>query len=58
MPLNVGGAEYAAGFVLATALLHIGGIAIGMAMNKLSESKASKVAGGAIAASGLALVLS
>lgn len=58
MPLNVGGAEYAAGFVLATALLHIGGIAIGIAMNKLSESKASKVAGGAIAASGLALVLS
>ena len=58
MPLNVGGAEYAAGFVLATALLHIGGIAIGFAMHKLSESKASKVAGGAIAASGIALVLS
>ncbi|MGA9046387.1 HupE/UreJ family protein [Sulfuricurvum sp.] len=58
MPLNAGGVEYAAGFVLATALLHIGGIAIGLAMHKLSESKASRAAGGAIAASGLALVLS
>ncbi len=58
MPLNVGGAEYAAGFVVATAMLHIGGIAVGMAMNKLAHSKGSKVAGGAIAASGLALVLS
>jgi urease accessory protein len=56
MPLNAGGIEYAAGFVLATALLHIGGIAIGMAMHKFS--KASRVAGGAIAALGLALALS
>lgn len=58
MPLNAGGVEYAAGFVLATAMLHIGGIAVGMMMNKLAQSKASRVAGGAIAASGLALVLS
>jgi urease accessory protein len=58
MPLNTGGVEYAAGFVLATVMLHIGGIAAGMAMHKLSASKASRVAGGGIAASGLALVLS
>ncbi|MGD9716810.1 MAG: HupE/UreJ family protein [Sulfuricurvum sp.] len=58
MPLNAAGVEYAAGFVLATAMLHIGGIAIGAVMHKLSETKASKVAGGAIAASGLALILS
>lgn len=58
MPLNAGGVEYALGFVLATGLLHIGGIAIGMAMHKFAESKASRVAGGAIAASGLALVFS
>jgi len=58
MPLNAGSVEYAAGFVLATAMLHIGGIAIGFAMHKFAESKASRVAGGVIAVSGLALILS
>ncbi len=58
MPLNAGGIGYGAGFVLATGLLHIGGIVLGMAMHRLSETKASRVAGGAIAASGIALVLS
>ena len=58
MPLSVGGGEYALGFALATAMLHAGGIAIGILMNRLSETKGSKVAGGAIAASGLALVFS
>ncbi len=58
MPLNAGGVEYALGFILATGLLHVAGIAVGVAMHRLAQSKASRAAGGAIAASGVALIVS
>jgi len=45
MPLNAGGVEYAMGFVLATGMLHIAGIAVGLVMDKISQSKVSRVAG-------------
>ncbi|MBN2869373.1 MAG: HupE/UreJ family protein [Campylobacterales bacterium] len=58
MPLNAGGVGYASGFVVATGLLHMGGIALGMAMHRFAESKASRYAGGAIAAAGISLIAS
>ena len=38
MPLEPGGAAYAAGFMLATALLHAGGIALGFVIGRIGES--------------------
>jgi urease accessory protein len=37
MPLDASGALYAAGFMLATALLHVGGIALGMAVGWIAS---------------------
>ncbi|WP_294878953.1 HupE/UreJ family protein, partial [Sulfurimonas sp. RIFOXYB12_FULL_35_9] len=58
MPLNVGGVEYAAGFILATAMLHAAGITLGSIMHKIAQSKISRIAGGSIAVAGLALAIS
>jgi urease accessory protein len=58
MPLDVGGMEYATGFVLATAVLHVIGIVASMAMHKFSNAKLSSVTGGAIAVGGVVLALS
>jgi urease accessory protein len=52
MPLDASGALYAAGFMLATALLHMGGIALGMAIGRIVSkpspdlAKASSLAKG------------
>ena len=53
---------YASGFMIATAALHLGGIALGMAAEKLlgrgSGRLAVRVAGASVAAAGLGLALS
>lgn len=48
-------AAYAAGFLLATALLHAGGMVAGMALSRGIQPRAIRLAGGAIAAAGLLL---
>ena len=47
MPENAGGLAYAAGFMLATALLHALGIGIGFAIGKVSERYGTYVVRGA-----------
>jgi urease accessory protein len=55
MPLDVGGFEYALGFILATAMLHAAGMSLGLFMHKISKSKISRFTGGTIAAAGIVL---
>ena len=60
MPLNANGAEYAAGFVAATALLHAFGIGLSVAVEKVAQQTAPmavRAGGGAIAAAGVVLFL-
>jgi urease accessory protein len=59
MPQNLSGYEYAAGFMLATALLHCAGIALGLGTGKLSQLGGRRVAqatGGAMALAGVMLL--
>ena len=59
MPADASGFSYAAGFMLATALLHGAGIALGLAAGRLSERggrRVAQAAGGAMAVAGLALL--
>lgn len=49
-------AAYAIGFVLATAVLHVSGIAIGLAMRRWGRPMAIRVAGGMISAAGVLLL--
>lgn len=58
MPGNASGLAYAAGFVLATAALHLAGMGLGMALGRLARLKLVRVAGLAIAAAGLFLAVS
>ena len=61
MPLDLSGYEYAAGFLLATALLHGAGIGLGLAAGSLAERggwRAAQAAGGAMALAGVALLVS
>jgi urease accessory protein len=58
MPLNASGLAYGAGFVLATASLHIAGIGLGLGAAKLTRPRALRLGGGAIALAGLALAAS
>lgn len=48
---------YAAGFLLSTALLHAAGIVLGVALGKLVDNRAVQVAGGAIAAASLLMMV-
>ena len=57
MPATASGFAYGAGFVAATAGLHLLGIGLGLLAKKLATEKAVRYAGGAIAACGLYLVL-
>ena len=60
MPLAASGAAYALGFVIATGLLHIAGIAIGLAISSTGERHSRRIAqigGAAVAVAGV-LVLS
>jgi urease accessory protein len=55
MPVTASGFGYGLGFVTATALLHVAGIAIGLMAKNWSGERFVRLAGGAIAACGLAL---
>ena len=60
MPMDVSGATYGAGFMLATAVLHAVGIGIGMAVGLMSRTFGNtvyRVAGGVASVAGLALLI-
>ena len=54
MPMDASGAGYAAGFMLATAVLHLGGIGLGM--GAALRTRAVPLAGSAMALAGVALL--
>ena len=59
MPIDTSAAAYAAGFVLATALLHAGGIALGILIGRLSDVYGRigyQVSGGLVALAGVAIL--
>jgi urease accessory protein len=58
MPADAAAVSYSAGFMLATALLHGAGIAIGLAAGRLAErgSRAIRLAGGAVALAGVVIL--
>ena len=61
MPPDALGAAYAAGFLLATALLHAGGIALGFGIGRIGESfgrHAFRLGGALVTLAGLALLAS
>jgi len=60
MPAAMSGIAYGLGFVAATALLHMAGIAIGLGINHIGAAASSKIvrgAGGAIALAGAAILV-
>lgn len=56
MPVDASGAAYAAGFLAATALLHATGVALGLGLARLVDSRALRVGGAVIAAAGAGLL--
>lgn len=56
MPVDASGAAYAAGFLAATALLHATGVALGLSLARLVDSRALRVGGAVIAAAGAGLL--
>ena len=59
MPLDASGTAYAAGFLLATALLLAGGIALGFAIGRTGEAHGrlfQRVAGSLVALAGVAIL--
>jgi len=60
MPMDVSGATYGAGFMLATAVLHAVGIGIGMLVGSMSRTFGNtvyRVAGGVASIAGVALLI-
>lgn len=57
LPASVSALTYAGGFVAATLMLHLTGIATGFAANRIPARFAAQTAGGAIAAAGAALLV-
>jgi urease accessory protein len=55
MPETASGASYAAGFVLATAGLHMTGVGVGLAAQRFNSARLVRLAGGAIAMAGVYL---
>lgn len=58
MPESISAASYAVGFALATAMLHLAGIGLGVLMQKANLQSVSRFAGSAIALSGIYLAIS
>jgi urease accessory protein len=58
MPLAANGLTYAVGFALATAVLHIAGIALAKVSVQVKAELATRIAGGAIAVTGLVMAAS
>ena len=58
MPIDASGLAYAAGFMLATASLHVAGIGLGLAVGRIGARSrlALQASGGAIALAGVALL--
>jgi urease accessory protein len=57
MPLDATGGAYAAGFMLATAILHAAGIALGFAIGRIAHGRAAYQLGGSlIALAGVAIL--
>ena len=59
MPDTVSGFEYGLGFVLATALLHVAGIGLGLVIGRMSElygRHVTQLTGGAMALAGVAIL--
>ncbi|MFG1296248.1 HupE/UreJ family protein [Xanthobacter variabilis] len=59
MPLDASGLSYGLGFMLATGLLHVAGIGLGMAIGRFGETHGEKFvrgAGAAVAVAGIALI--
>lgn len=56
MPAGASGSAYAAGFMLATALLHLSGIAIGILAGRLVGRTAYQLAGGTMAVVGIVIL--
>jgi urease accessory protein len=60
MPVDASGANYAAGFLMATALLHGVGIALGLTVARLGEfagGRTLQVVGGAMALAGVTILI-
>ena len=60
MPQDVSGTTYAAGFMLATALLHCAGIALGLLLGRFSGRgswRVAQAAGGVMALAGVAILI-
>jgi urease accessory protein len=55
MPVDASGVSYAAGFILATALLHVSGIAMGLGIGRYA-SRIAQAGGGAMALAGIGLL--
>ena len=56
MPADASGASYALGFLAATAALHATGVASGLGLARVIDSRAARLGGAAIAAAGLGLL--
>src|SRR5262249_53469934 len=58
MPLDASAGAYAAGFMLATALLHAAGIALGLAIGRIAHGRAAYQLGGSLVAlAGVAILM-
>ena len=57
MPVAMGAAAYTIGFALATAMLHLAGIGLGMLVSRINLPAVTRFAGGAIALSGVYLAV-
>lgn len=57
MPVALGAASYTFGFALATALLHLSGIGLGMLVSRINLPAVTRFAGGAIALGGVYLAV-
>jgi urease accessory protein len=56
MPVDASGLGYGAGFLLATAALHLAGIALGLGLSRMDGARVNRLAGGAIAIAGFGLL--
>lgn len=59
MPLDASGAAYAAGFIIATALLHVAGIALGIGIQRIGNAywtRTAQVSGAGMALAGVAIL--
>lgn len=56
MPQDATGAAYAAGFMIATALLHAAGVGLGMGAARFASTVAVRLGGAAMAAAGVGLL--